>query len=121
MRGHESVLEVRRQGYGVEHVWVHVLDSDIPRYSFMQDPDNALELGLRPEINIQKSDKPQTLDFRCLLGATVHLIGTDKPRTLAVMRQILRFKPSRIIASGFDEIIDTREGEHEQPAPFAAA
>ncbi len=121
MRGHESVLEVRRQGYMVDNVWVHVLDTDIPKYPAMQDPDYALEFGMRPEIHVQRSDRVLALDFKCLVNATVHLIGRDKDRTVAVMRQILRFKPARVIASGFDEIIDTREGEHEQPAPAAAA
>lgn len=120
MRGHESILEVRKQGYAVDNVWVQVLDSDIRKYPPMQDPDNALEFGLRPEIHINRSDKVQTLDFRCLVGATVHLIGADETRVRAILKQILRFKPDRVIASGFDGIIDTREGEHEL-APFAAA
>lgn len=121
MRGHESVLEVRRQGYTVDHIWVHCLDADIAKYSPIEDPEDALHFCMLPEIHVQRSDKVLALDFKCLVNVTVHLIGQDKDRTVAVMRQILRFKPARVIASGFNEIIDTREGEHEQPAQAAAA
>ena len=115
MRGHESVLEVRKQGYAVDNVWVQVLDFDKPKYPFMQDPDNALELGLRPEIYINRCDKIPTLDFRCLVGATVHLIGEDETRVRSILKQILRYKPARVIASGFDGFIDTGS-EHESAA-----
>lgn len=100
MRGHRSLMALRAKGYAPADVWLHVLDAE-PKYRRGTDPETAIDDRVRPFIDIAPSDNPGSLDLRCLLGLQVHLSGTNQSRVGEVMRRLVTFEPSLVIAAGF--------------------
>ena len=97
MTGHESIIELRMQGYAPRNVWVHVLDSE-PSYFPGTHPRQALQNGFQATIDIGPDDR-RVLDFRCLTGLGIHLMGADESRVMRVLKQIEQVQPSYVIVS----------------------
>ena len=97
MTGHESIIELRMQGYAPRNVWVHVLDSE-PSYFPGTHPRQALQNGFQAAIDVGPKDT-HVLDLRCLTGLGIHLMGTDESRVMWVLKQIEQVQPSYVIIS----------------------
>jgi hypothetical protein len=105
MIGHEQILEMRMQGYSPKEVWVMVFNSE-PEYFPSTHPSLNLQNGFRASIDVTPEDRG-ALDFRCLVGLVVHLIGTNESRVMQVLRHIERANPSRVITSTPNSFIDS--------------
>lgn len=105
MTGHESILEMRMQGYSPKEVWVMVLNAE-PEYFPGTHPSLNLQNGFRASIDVTPGDRG-ALDFRCLVGLVVHLIGTNENRVMQVLSHIERAGPTRVITSTPKSFIDS--------------
>lgn len=97
MIGHNAILALRQQRRMPAAVHVCVLDH-VPTYRPWNNPENALENGGFPQIDILPTDEPETLDLRMLRGVTVHLSGYDHHRVMTVLDRMTEFEPARILA-----------------------
>ena len=98
MRGHQSLLEARLNGYVCKDVWIHRL-ADRPDYSYVSDPENLLQNGHLPELHIYDSDRVLALDLRCLMGANVHVVCNADKKLISAIK---RFKPRLVILNNGD-------------------
>lgn len=114
MIGAQQIFNVRMNGYTPSNVWVHVLDTE-PDYSPAMHPEIALQNGFHAEIHITPMDKG-ALDFRCLTGLVIHLMGNDERKVLNILKQIERVRPKRIITSLQNRIIDSANTALEREA-----
>lgn len=103
MRGQKSILDTRLKNIPVAQVWVFVVDFDeLESHRIFLDPEKMLGLELLPEVLIYPNDAIARLDFRFVVGTTVHLSGTDLNRVLAAQRRIKLFKPSQLLTTAND-------------------
>jgi hypothetical protein len=103
MTGHESIIEMRLNGFAPQSVWVHVLNAD-PEYFPSTHPSLNAQNGFHASIDITPKDTG-ALDFRCLTGLLVHLSGSNERRVLSVLKQIERAAPAGVIISLPDRVI----------------
>lgn len=101
MTGHEPLLKMRRSGKRPACVWVTDDDS---RHSIQAAADwhqmpNPFTEKLFAHIHVRESDIPESLDFRCLVGLTVHMEcerGEERARRL--FDSIVEAGPAFVIA-----------------------
>ena len=98
MRGHQSLLEARLNGYVCKDVWIHRFPKR-PDYSYAHDPENLLQNGHLPEIHIYGSDRVLALDFRCLMGLNVHIVCDADKKLISAIK---RFKPRLVMLNNGD-------------------
>ncbi|MDS1142408.1 hypothetical protein RE432_18395 [Pusillimonas sp. SM2304] len=103
MRGQETIIRMRINGYKPSLVWLLVLQNPCPRSSFL-DAEQVVQNGGHPEIQVGSDDIPGTLDLRALTGLTVLLQGVDINRLRLVYARLKEFDPARIITSSPDFI-----------------
>lgn len=83
MNGHEAIISMRRNGFKPAYVW-------------LQDS------GLIPTdyaVTLAKTDIPEALDLRFLVGVTVLAESQDKDRLQRIASACRQAKASRVIAS----------------------
>lgn len=97
MTGQNAILQLRVRGYTPASVVVHVLDAE-PRYFPATHPENLMNSGFLPEIDVLPTDNPATLDFRCLHGTLVHVVGENHRRIRATFNRIQQFEPAEVLA-----------------------
>ena len=114
MTGHEPIIEMRMNGLSPDCVYVHVLDAT-PTYYPGTHPSLSLQNGFYAEIHITPRSG-LALDFRCLKGLVVHLMGCDRKRVMHVLRIIQQVEPSRVITSLPDQLIDSATMELDREA-----
>jgi len=101
MTGHEPLLKMRRAGKKPACVWVTDEDSS---YAIKAAADwhlmpNPFTEKLFAHIHIKESDVPEALDFRCLVGLTVHMEcerGSDRAQRL--FKAIVDASPAFVIS-----------------------
>lgn len=104
MRGHEPLIAMRKAGSLPSKT---AFVTDMPtRLGVMQawerwEAQGQLE-RLLPSIDIDPSDSPERMDWRCLTGLIVHVTGFDSNRLDAIVTAIEAVKPKRVIASLHD-------------------
>lgn len=99
MTGHESLIEMRLNGYMPKSAFVTVIE-DRPEWGSFSHPDQAMALGGYPDIVIMPEDNPASVDLRCLRGVLVHVAGLNRNRTVAALERIAEFEPLKAIAGG---------------------
>jgi hypothetical protein len=97
MNGQNALLRLRMRGYSPASVLVRVLDAE-PRYFPATHPENLMNSGFAPELDVLPNDNPATLDFRCLHGVLVHVIGWNERRVRAAFNRIQQFDPAEVLA-----------------------
>lgn len=97
MTGHESLIALRRRGKTPSGAWLHLLDAGFVPTAWDR-PEQTLRNSLLPEIHIDADEVPERLDFRCIAGMTVHIVGGATARTLDVIDRLTEFDPLRIVA-----------------------
>lgn len=87
MTGHEPLQKLRRTGRKPACVWV--MDDDAPISRSMANDwhteANPFDSKVHAHIAINPDDIPEALDFRCLVGMTVHMEcnrGKDRAKRL---------------------------------------
>jgi hypothetical protein len=107
MNGHQSIIEARIYGRTIPHIWVHAFTCNRPaELSYMLDPENLLELGLRPEVHVYANDNLARLDMRFVMGTTVHLSGEDSERLYRLINHLAKYKPLRVLAVVEGSLVD---------------
>ncbi len=107
MQGHQALLEMRRAGRAPGAVFI---DVDLPTLTPMDedlqwqnvDPSSA-------DIEIAVDEPVHRLDFRFVIGLTVHVSGCEAKRVEAVRDACIAAKAKRVIAS-FMVRADSRDG-----------
>lgn len=103
MRGQKTILETRLNNIPVNEVWVYVVDFEpLESHRVYFDPEKLVDLELLPEVFVYPSDVIQRLDFRFLVGTTVHLSGDNLDRVMAVQKRIKLFKPHMMLTTAAD-------------------
>lgn len=97
MTGHQSLTALRMKGYTPPDVVVYDCTVE-PIFFPATHPEMLLASGFRPEIDVMPTDNPATLDFRCLRGVIVHVIGDNHRRVRALFNRIQQFEPAQVIA-----------------------
>jgi len=87
VRGHEQILDMRRNGLKPAFVWLQDGNS--------QPTDNA--------VTIAKTDMPEALDLRFLVGTVVLAESSCPDRLERITAACINAKASRVIANLFDE------------------
>ena len=105
MIGNTEILNARIGGETPPHVWIHVLDTQ-PPYWLAQDAADSISNGFRAQILILPAESIAGLETALLKGLTVHVIGENKARCLAVIN---RCKPyaERILYASSHGFMDT--------------
>lgn len=94
MRGHETIVAMRRRGRRPGMVW---LDTD-GYYSGLQA---LARMGFPAQghVELQPSDAPHRLDLRFLVGLLVEVSGSDERRVAAVARASVEAGARQVIAA----------------------
>ena len=101
MRGHDAILNLRRNRMKPAYVWLQ-------------------DTGLAPTdlaITLSPQDIPEALDLRILVGVTVLVEATNRQRLGRILKACMDSKPKRVIGSlidmtsGYPEIIETTDTE----------
>lgn len=108
MRGQNAIIRMRLAGYKPAFIFVEALERPCEKSYFM-DPENTIQNGGQPEIQIGSDDTVGTLDLRVVTGTTVLLNGGDRDRLRRLYAQLKKFDPARIIATGDDFFYDSQE------------
>jgi len=103
MTGHESIIEMRLNGFAPQSVWVHVLNAD-PEYFPSTHPSLNAQNGFHASIDITSKDTG-ALDFRFLTGLVINLFGSNEKRVCSVLKQIERAAPAYVIISLPNQVI----------------
>jgi hypothetical protein len=83
MTGHEPLIAMRRNGFKPAFVWLS-------------------EAGFTPsthEVHIAKTDIPEALDLRFLVGVTVLAESQNRERLGQILKACMEAKARRVIAS----------------------
>lgn len=86
MNGHQAIIAMRHGGYKPAYVW-------------LQDAEIALGTNA---VTLAKTDIPEALDLRFLIGTTVLAESPDKQRLERITRACVQAKAARVIASLYD-------------------
>ncbi len=105
MIGHAEILMARIHGQTPPQVWVHVLDTP-PDYWMAQDATDSVANGFRAQILILPTESVSGLDLAILKGLTVHVIGENESRCMAVMNRCKKFA-SRVLYASSHGFVDT--------------
>jgi hypothetical protein len=107
MIGQGSIFQARTYGKTITNIWMHAFTCNRPaELSYMLDPENLLELGLRPEVHVYANDPIARLDMRFVMGTTVHLSGDDSERLYRLINHLAKFKPLRVLAVVDGSLVD---------------
>lgn len=104
MIGHQSIIDLRFNGYKPTEIWVMLLDK-LPRFGTMDHPEIMMQNQLRPEVHVLPDEVVETLDFRFVKEVTVHIVSLDKNRSIRALHRIAEFDPTRAICAGEDWMI----------------
>jgi len=97
MNGHQPLIDLRRQGYKPDAVFV--IDGDCHGLNDWHQPRYSRTGPLFAEVRISASDTPEALDFRWAVGMQVHLDAwrsTDRGRRL---HEVLIAEKARLVAT----------------------
>lgn len=86
MNGHQAIIDMRHKGYKPAYVWL--------QDTGLAPGDNA--------VTLVKTDIPEALDLRFLIGTTVLAESPDKHRLERITRACVQAKAARVIASLYD-------------------
>lgn len=109
MTGHEVILDLRRNGLKPAYVWLQ--DAGIA-------PTNL-------SVSLAKTDNPEALDLRFLIGTTVLAESENRERLGRMLRACMAAKARRVIATHYRksvpfndvEILETTDTEGELTWP----
>ena len=106
MRGHESLIAMRRKGHRPGMVFVWCGDDQLKEWA-----DWPQASPHRAHIEVADSDQLAGLDWRCVVGMTVLVQGLSKSRVMSVCHQCLENGAKRVLAaflghsgSGWDSV-----------------
>jgi len=104
MIGHQSIIELRLQGYKPRTCWVN-LYGFVPLYpNDHWHPEFQLGQDCHATVDILPDDVVQTLDLRFVHGLAVNVVGWHKARTLAVFDHAVKFAPAKM-AAALDDVL----------------
>ena len=83
MNGHQAIRALRQQGLKPAFVWL--LDSDHIPTDYM--------------VTLKKTDNPEALDLRFLIGTTVLVESQDKDRLERIVEACKQAKAARVVSS----------------------
>ena len=116
MTGHAEILMARIHGQTPPQVWVHVLDTP-PDYWMAQDATDSIANGFRAQIIILPTESVSGLDLAILKGLTVHVIGENESRCMAVMNRCKNVQVHKFVCVGtLEERIDQMIEQKKQLA-----
>jgi hypothetical protein len=123
MRGHEALVAMRKAGaLPSKNAFVTDMPTPLSVMAAWERWEAQDQLAqLLPSIDIDPSDDPARMDWRCLVGLTVHITGFDSNRLDAIVTAIEQCNPKRVIASLHDKAtgeairISDTEGNIEWP------
>lgn len=102
MTGHEALLQMRRAGHKPASVWI--ADGDAPIFRAMaadwhKEP-NVKAGKLFAHIHIAENDTPEYLDFRCVIGLSVHIESfREEKRARRLFKAVTEALPLQVLAS----------------------
>lgn len=113
MRGHEALIELRRDKKRPQGVWITQKPSiDCMRW------DKAIETLPYPEIEILPNEIPESLDLRFVIGLTVHVAAVpDYKKAKRLHAALLEAGAKRVVTVVGDTIIDSEMGEWDGYVP----
>lgn len=107
MNGHQPLLEMRRSGIKPACVWVLDDDSDLSKEyaANWQNSPNEIVQKLYAHVRIDERDLPEAIDFRFLVGMTVHLESSrGEARSMRLFESIKKFQPSILACCHGDDV-----------------
>jgi hypothetical protein len=113
MRGHQALIELRREKKRPQGVWI----SHSPSFDCMLWHQNADTLPY-PEIEILPNESPEVLDLRFVVGLIVHVSGcSDYKKAKRLHDALLAAKAARVITKVGEVLIDSEMGEWDGYVP----
>lgn len=113
MRGHEALIELRREKKRPQGVWI----TQKPSIDCMKW-DKALETLPYPEIEILPNEIPESLDLRFVIGLTVHVSGgKNEKKARRLHYALLNAGAARVLTDVNGMIIDSELGVCDDYVP----
>jgi hypothetical protein len=113
MRGHEALIEMRRDKKRPQGIWI----TQNPSIDCMKWDKNVETLPY-PEIEILPNEIPESLDLRYVVGMTVHVCGaTDYKKAKRLHAALVEAGASRVITDVNGLLIDSELGESSDYVP----
>jgi len=113
MRGHEALIEMRRDKKRPQGIWI----TQNPSIDCMKW-DKAAETLPYPEIEILPNETPESLDLRYVVGLKVHVCGaTDYKKAKRLHAALVEAGASRVVTDVNGLLIDSELGEWDDYVP----
>ena len=97
MRGSNGLIALRKAGVAPDWVWV---DTDLTPAPFADETTLDNCIGIR--LQIEKSDKPNRLDLRCVVGLNCYVQGETASVVHATRDACIDAGAKRVIAAVMD-------------------
>lgn len=111
MRGHRQIIAARRDGYKPSQVFVDLVDEPRPGVTKYDEPENGLRLGCYPHVEVLRREVGAALDFRFLVGLTVHVHGQEMDETMGVLLDLIEAQaPEKLVACAGDALMFFNHG-----------
>lgn len=102
MTGMEALCELRSEQNAVPRaVWI--IDGDDERADYWESLPNYVDRQLHAVVTIGPRDTPEALDFRCVVGLTVHIQGDRGAGRLRRLHQAVIEAKARIVVTSIAE------------------
>lgn len=101
MIGHQSIIDLRLNGYKPVEIWV-MLPNEKPTFGPINDPESMMQNQFKPEVYVMPDESVGSLDFRFVRDITIHIVCIDKNRSMRALKRIAQFDPEKAICAGED-------------------
>lgn len=98
MKGHQQVLNARKDGLRPEAVFVSIGQQIPEATNRFDDPEQAIDLGVYPTIFLGEEEAGMRADWRCLVGCNVHVAARQlTDQVLHTIEQIVEAGAAMVI------------------------
>ncbi len=110
MRGDRQILQQRRAGYMPKAIFVNVGFPDLKIMNKYGDPENEIQFGLLPTVELPASEIHRVHDFRFLVNCCVHVHGPAMDDDFCRIVEQIAEKAAHVIASAGNEMMEFKQG-----------
>jgi hypothetical protein len=113
MRGDRQILRERVAGFMPKAVFVNVGYADLRITNKYDDPENGMQFGLLPTVELPASKLHRAHDFRFLVNCRVHVHGPAMDEDFCRIVEQIAEKAWHVIAYAGDEMMEFKNGKWE--------
>lgn len=93
MKGHETIIEMRKQRQAPAWVWINETGDDWGKFN-----------DSMPTVVIEPSERVELLDLRWSVGLNLSIAAVGEKRVNQIKSAFLKYSPKRMICTTFEKI-----------------